>query len=335
MKGSGFTFRDITIPRSSVTKEGVTCPLCNTLTKRFICHMKNHHKSSLTNADKVFESQFKNFLNAVRQARHKQQYDPIDIRDQQREMKRNSRKRLKKENPDKAKATRRRENERRRKDSFDSDEGLPCAICLELKPKYSFPPAGKCLDFERKFIKRQATLAFEAAYSRSVRTESERILELEAMEKGTQMVVNNKEKAVTETEAEYGGAWEDESEMEDDVDWKQVRPKWLVGTTAEWTKKYGRVKRIIRWNVEHGTRDEHERLRWKLKKLDKYADWLWLDLQKLCKDQELTSEETCEDEEKEVKDWALQAFEDLYTLEFEKILCRFCFFCNTKKPKID
>ena len=101
------------------------------------------------------------------------------------------------------------------------------------------------------------------------------------------------------------------------------------------TKKYGRVKRIIRWNVEHGTRDEHERLRWKLKKLDKYADWLWLDLQKLCKDQELTSEETCEDEEKEVKDWALQAFEDLYTLEFEKILCRFCFFCNTKKPKID
>ena len=248
-------------------------------------------------------------------------------------MKRDSRKKQKEENPENVKSSKRRENERQRKGSFDSDEGFPCAICFELRP--GFPHIGNDIDHEKKVIKRKATLALEAARSESLKAQSDGFPELAAMEKGTRKVVNNEEQATTQTEAEYGGAWEEESDIEEDVDWKLIRPKWLVRMAAEWAKECGRVKRVISWNLDHGTKDEHERLRWKLRKLDKYVDWLWLDLQKLCKDQENLAEETCADEEEKAKNWALNSYKELYTVEYETILCRFCPFCKRKKPNIE
>ena len=335
MQGPDFDFRDINIPRSNVTQEGVICNLCNTLTKRFTYHVKKCHKDSLTNASKVFESQFKNFLHTVRQQRHKGQQDSKDFRDYERQMKRNSRKRLKAENLKKAKAIRKREN-MRRKGRFDGNEVLPCASCFTLEPVHEFLPVGYTYDEDKRCINRKATLAFEAAQSLSLEMQPGAITGLAAMEKGTMVVVDNKEEVILQSEVEYGGAWEDESDMEEDVDWKLVRPKWIVGMAAEWAQEFGRIKRVIRWNLDHGTKDKHDRLRWKLRKLDKYADWLWLDLQKLCKEQENISEETCAEEEEETKGWALNVYKSLYTLEYEIILRRFCFWCKgAKKPKID
>ena len=327
MRGPDFDFRNINIPRSNVTQEGVICTLCNTLTKRFTYHVKKFHKDSLINGSKAFESQFKNFLNTVRQQRHMGQRDLKELRDSQRQRKRDSRKRLKEENQKKGRANKRKENVSQRK-------GLPCAICFKHSP--GFPHAGDDFDFEKAMIKRMATLAVEAAHSLALNPQSDSSEYLAAMEEGTRMVVNNKEEATTQSDAEYGGAWEEESDMEEDVEWKLVRPQWIVELTAKWAKENGRIKRVIHWNLDHGTKDEHERLRWKLRKLDKYADWLWLDIQKVCKEHENLSKETCAEEEEENKEWALSVFKNLYTLEYEEILCRFCpTFCKRKKPKID
>ena len=41
-------------------------------------------------------------------------------------------------------------------------------------------------------------------------------------ERGTKIVVDNKEEAVTESDSEYGGVWEDESDLEEDVDWVHI-----------------------------------------------------------------------------------------------------------------
>ena len=86
IQGPDVDFRDINIPRSNVTQEGVICNLCNTLTKRFTYHVKKFHKDSLINGSKVFASQFKKFLNTVRQQKHKGLKDPKVLREHERQM---------------------------------------------------------------------------------------------------------------------------------------------------------------------------------------------------------------------------------------------------------
>ena len=112
--GSDFIFRDITIPRSSVSKDGVVCPFCNTLEKRPTYHMKKYHSESLINAETIFRAKLKDYLHSIRQQRYKDHQDPEDFKKCETKKKRASRQKLKKMNPKKAKAKVKRENDSRK-----------------------------------------------------------------------------------------------------------------------------------------------------------------------------------------------------------------------------
>ena len=326
-EGLDFTFRDITVPRSHVKKEGVLCPICKTLQKRFIYHTKKVHKDAITNATKAFEDKFSKYAAVIRQQRYKQGQNLEEFKEYERQNKKKSRQKLKEDNPKKAKAQIRKENDKRRM-STPTNKPLPCAICHKVRRE--FVQVHKSV--KKRLVNEKAKEALQSALScTNSETKCEDMKKL-LEQKGTILVVNNKEEALTESESEYGGAWEDESDIEEDVDWEKMRPEWLLQWTLNWWKDYARIKRVIQWNIEQGTRDKDERLRWKLRKDDKYVDWLWLDLQKMWKYQDRGDES--KDDLDFLKEYTVQHHKDLLRMEYDYILNRFCS-KTCKKPMIE
>ena len=325
--GSDFTFRDITVPRSHVKKEGVLCPICKTLQKRFTYHVKKCHKDTITNAVKVFEDKFSKYAAVIRQQRYKHGKNLEEFKEYERQNKKKSRQKQKEENPKKVKAQIKKENDKRRM-STPNNKPLPCALCHTMRLEFvQIDPSVK-----KRLVDEKANEALQSALSNTNdETECEDLQKL-MKQKGTMLVVNNNEEAQTESESEYGGTWEDESDIEDDVRWEKMRPEWLLQWTLKWWKDYERIKRVIRWNIEKGTKDKDERLRWKLRKDDKYVDWLWLDLQKMWKSQDRGDKS--EEDLDFLKEYTVQHYKDLLRVEYDYILNRFCT-KTCKKPKIE
>ena len=301
------------------------CPFCNTLEKRPTYHMKKYHSESLINAETIFRAKLKDYLHSIRQQRYKDHQDPEDFKKCETKKKRASRQKLKKMNPKKAKAKVKRENDRR-KGKINGGTLWPCAICH--KPRNEFVQIDSRV--RKRLIKEKSCAAFkEAQMEKSIEEEQDVIQKLKG-ERGTKIVVDNKEEAVTESDSEYGGVWEDESDLEEDVDWVQVSPKWLLPWTSTLKKEYDRIKKIIQWNIEKGTREKDVRLRWKLRKVDKYVDWLWLNVHKMWKFQEGGTKDNCtEDEDKEfLTNHTSDVFEDLLSVEYWHIIKRSCIPCE-------
>ena len=66
-----FVFKGITIPVSHFKKEGVICPFCKSLQKRYISHIKKEHRRSnpdiSSNQDfEEFEKQMRTFVNKLK-----------------------------------------------------------------------------------------------------------------------------------------------------------------------------------------------------------------------------------------------------------------------------
>ena len=324
---SCFTFKSIKLRSKDVTDNGVLCPLCTTNQKRFIHHMKKMHKESLDRAEKAFENKCKNFLHSLRQQRYKGRQDPSQFAEKGRQKQKKSRKKLKEENPEKVKANRRRAWRR-----YRYGEDLPnayyyhCSSCWK-KPALSVikTPAMK------KALKTKAVESVQRAQSADIST-----FHQEQTKEWTQMSTvceelskNRKEEAETESEAEFVGTWEGESDLEDEVDWKLIHPQWLLPWTADWRDECDRIKKMVQWNIEHGTRDEDTRLRWKLCKVDKYIDWLWFDVLKMLKAQEGATETASktEKEKQSLVEQKIEQFRHLLSVGTWLILNRFCETC--------
>ena len=324
-----FTFTDITIPRSDITEEGVICPFCKKLQKRVISHVAKEHKGEMGSTSKVFGAKLKKYLHSVRHQSWKDRQDSSEFAEKAKLVKRKSRQKLKKENPRRARINKRKENINHRKGQT-SRLPFPCARCNKFKCDYL-----ELTQQQKENLKEKASKKLLEAQTRpdqleeiddwiqaSLDGEPPSTLELD--------IKKNKEEAETESEAEYGGAWEEESDMEEDIDWPTVNPKWLLLWALRWRKEYERIQRKIKWNIEFGTREKDVKLKRKLRKSYQYVDWLWLSLQKVLKDWEnRTQDEVVDDED---KDYLNEMFKSLLQVETWSILNRFCASCE--KPSL-
>ena len=325
----GFT-STITIPRSDIKEEGVICPFCKKIQKRVISHVSKAHKSEMGTTSKVFGEKLKKYLHSIRQQSYKDRQDPSEFSEKAKIVKRKSRQKLKEENPRKVRINKRKENMNHRRGQT-SRPPFPCARCHKFK----------CHDLE---LTQQQKETMKEKASKSLLKAQTRPHQLEQIEDWIQSslegepssaleldIKNNREEAETESEAEYGGAWEEESDMEDDIDWPTVNPKWLLLWTWRWRKEYERIQRIIKWNIEYGTREKNVKLKRKLRKTYQYVDWLWLSLQKVLKDWENRPEDEVVDDED--KDFLNEMFKDLLQVETWAILNRFCGSCEKLNMK--
>ena len=324
-----FTFTDITIPRSDVTEGGVICPFCKKLQKRVISHVAKVHKSEMGNTSKVFGKKLKKYLHSVRHQSWKDRQDSSEFAEKAKIVKRKSRQKLKEENPRRVRINKRKENVNQRKGKTFRPP-FPCARCNKFK----------CDDLEltqqqKEVMKEKASKALLEVQTRPDQLEEiddwiQASLEGDPPSAIELDIKKNKEEAETESEAEYGGAWEDESDLEEDIDWPTVNPKWLLLWAWRWKKEQERIQRIIRWNIEYGTREKDVKLKRKLRKSYQYVDWLWLSLQKVLEDwQKRPEDEVVDDED---KDFLNGMFKSLLQVETWSILNRFCATC--KKPNL-
>ena len=72
-----FVFKNITIPVRHFKKEGVICPFCKTLQKRYISHIRKEHRRSnpdiSSNEDfEEFEKQMRNFIQKLKQREYRE-----------------------------------------------------------------------------------------------------------------------------------------------------------------------------------------------------------------------------------------------------------------------
>ena len=89
--GKGFSFRSIKIPRLSIKENGVVCPLCDTLQKRLMSHIKKVHREDHHND---FETEFRMYMNRLQQEKSreaKKKRDPTGFAQSRREEKAQSR----------------------------------------------------------------------------------------------------------------------------------------------------------------------------------------------------------------------------------------------------
>ena len=324
-----FTFIGITIPRGDIKQDGVVCPFCKTLQKRINGHIKTKHKGKLGSGGKAFERKLKKYIHARRQQSHKERQDPTKFKENHRKVKLKSRQRLKEENPKRVKASKKRENARYRKGVEKTERPpYPCSSCNKFKCGFS-----KLTKQQKERMDKKISEAMLEAQSQNIAEEIDEGLYLSI--KGGPTSAFEKEikedngEAETESDAEFGGAWEDESDLEQDVDWRSVAPKWILLWTQRWRMEQERIKRTIKWNLIHGSQDQHVRLRWKLRKVSQYLDWLWLGLQKEMKDYEDEDETlVLTEKKKESLNWF---FKELLLEESDGILNRYCTSC-VKSP---
>lgn len=326
-----FTFLDITIPRADIKESGVVCPFCKQLQKRINGHIKTKHKGRLGSGRKAFATKLTKYMAARRQQKYKEGQDPAEFKRNHKKVQQKSRLKLKKENPKKVKAKKRRENARYQKGIMKTERPpYPCVSCNKFKCGLSNPTKEEEGEMDRK-----ASTAMAEAQSEITEEEVNEGLYL-GLEDGLtafeKEVIENEEEAETESEAEFGGRWEDESDLEEDVDWKSVAPKWLLLWAHKWRMEQERVKRWVKWNIQHGSQD-HVRLRWKLQKVYQYVDWLWVILQKEMKDfyGDESESRILNEEEKESLNWY---FKELLLEESRGILNRHCASCQKKVPEI-
>jgi hypothetical protein len=72
-----FVFKSITIPVSHFKKEGVICPFCNSLQKRYISHIRKEHKGANSDIAKSedfasFEEKLRNFMQKLKQREYRE-----------------------------------------------------------------------------------------------------------------------------------------------------------------------------------------------------------------------------------------------------------------------
>jgi hypothetical protein len=71
-----FVFKSITIPVSHFKKEGVICPFCKSLQKRYISHIRKEHRSNpdiSSNEDfENFEIQMRTFIHKLKQREYRE-----------------------------------------------------------------------------------------------------------------------------------------------------------------------------------------------------------------------------------------------------------------------
>ena len=327
-----FTFTDVTIPRGDFRENGVVCPFCQKLQKRITGHIKTKHKGRLGSGDKALATHLKKYLQARRQQKHKERQDPKKFKEIARKVKQKSRQKLKEENPKRMKANKRRENARYQKGILKTKQPpYPCATCNRFKCGFS-----KLTKQDEETMDKKVSEALLEAQTQDTAEEVDEGFYL-GFEEGPistfeREIKENEEEAETESDAEFGGTWENESDLEEDVDWQSVSPKWVLLWAQRWKREQERVQRSIKWNIQHGSQDTHLRLRWKLRKVYQYLDWLWLTLQKEFKDYYEDESETkvLSEAEKESLNWF---FKELLVEESRGILNRHCGSCATIPAK--
>ena len=287
------------------------------------------HKQKIDRAEEAFKSECTKFLHKARQQRWKDKQDTVTFKEQHRQRNQKLRQKLKEENPKKVKALRRRQYKRERKGFRKCMPEERCCVCHKI----GFDFVGATPE-KIENLKRRSAESINRAQSADIN-----LFQIKETQEWTKMSVvheelakNRQDKAENANEAEYVGAWEDDSDLEDEVDWKKIKPQWLLPWTSEWRKECDRIKKIVQWNIQHGTRERDARLRWKLKKIDKYLDWLWFAQLKMWKWRE--GPESSEQGEKEyLEEECVSSFKALLIVETWEILNRFCGSCS--RPNIE